>query len=599
LVLASATTVFAQTNLTNYMPGTTYWGRSNYTEYIAGNLPLIISAPHGGDTNPYELPNRTNTSTYTVTTDPDLWTANLARAIRTAAFNRYGRYPHVVICRVDRAKVDCNREIVEGAQNNTNTQTLWREFHEFIQIARRSVSNNYGRGLYLDLHGHGHEIQRNEIGYDLSDSDLFKTTFSSTDEDQSTVRAMSKRSRETFTELVRSNLSLGALLEKRGYPCVPSPSNPNPGTNVAGVTNTYFNGGYNGQIYGTSTNNYGTIDAIQIECNYTNVRAKSASSTYDQDVAVRATFASNLIASLDEFFKYHLEMAMNTEAIPPASVNSFSDKTIAEDTQTSTSSITLASANSIFWGESSNTNIVESSSAKSSNTNAVDSSGFIFSGSDTSRKLVVRPRPNAFGSNVIVMVYQQATNGGVGTDWYYLTVTPVNDPPIFGPVTNIVINPGLNLAWSNPATDVESNALAYQLLTGPSGASIDAGSGTLTWRPTIAQASQSYTAVTAVTDNGTNALSATNTNFISVNAVQMPKVALWWSNSETGSGNAPQANLSVVEGQAGPDYILQASTDLQQWSTILTNTPASFPWLWNDTNAHMFERRFYRVRLGP
>ncbi|NBT90900.1 MAG: hypothetical protein EBT50_08790, partial [Verrucomicrobia bacterium] len=131
---------FGQTNLSSYNPGTTYWGRSNYTEYIAGNLPLIISAPHGGDTNPAELPNRTNTSTYTVTTDPDLWTANLARAIRTAAFNRYGRYPHVIICRVDRAKVDCNRDIIEGAQNNTNTQTLWREFHAFLNIARQHVT---------------------------------------------------------------------------------------------------------------------------------------------------------------------------------------------------------------------------------------------------------------------------------------------------------------------------------------------------------------------------------------------------------------------------------------------------------------------------
>jgi hypothetical protein len=146
---------------------------------------------------------------------------------------------------------------------------------------------------------------------------------------------------------------------------------------------------------------------------------------------------------------------------------------------------------------------------------------------------------------------------------------------------------------------VESNSLGYQLLAGPSGASVDPGSGTLTWRPTIAQAGQSYTVVTAATDNGTNALSTTNTNLISVNAVQVPKVALWWSNSEAGSGSVPQVNLAVVEGQAGPDYILQASTDLQQWSTILTNAPASFPWLWTDTNSYLFEHRFYRIRLGP
>lgn len=578
----------AQTNLTNYVPGTTYWGRSNYTEYIAGNLPLIISAPHGGDTNPYELPNRTNTSTYTVTTDPDLWTANLARAIRTAAFNRYGRYPHVIICRVDRAKVDCNREIGEGAQNNTNTQTLWKEFHEFIQIARRSVSNNYGRGLYIDLHGHGHDIQRNEIGYDLSDSDMFKSTLSSTDEDQSTLRALSRRSRETFTELVRSNLSLGALLEKRGYPCVPSPSNPNPGTNSAGATNVYFNGGYNVQTYGTSTNNGGTIDAIQIECNYTNVRAKSASSSYDQDYAVRAAFSSNFIDSLDEFFKYHFEMALDTGGVPPAAVNSFSDKTIAEDSQTTTSSITLANSNNLFWGESSDSNIV-------------DSNSFVFGGSGTGRNMVIRPRTNSYGTNVIVMVCQQATNGGVSADWYYLNVNPVNDAPVFGSPVVSVINPGYKLALMNAATDVEGDALTYQLISGPSNATVNTNTGTLNWRPAIAQSGQTYSVVTRVTDNGTNTLSALNTNTVTVNAVQIPSVALALTNAPSVSNTVPLLGMNI-SGQVGPDYIVMASTNLEatnSWQPIATNTPSIMPFLWADTNSGLYPQRFYRIRLGP
>lgn len=582
--LVPAFPALGQTNLTDYVPGSTYYGRSNYTEYIAGNLPLIISAPHGGDVYPSELPNRTNTSAYTVTTDPDLWTANLARAIRTAAFNRYGRYPHIVICNAHRAKVDCNRDIAEGAQDNTNTQTLWKEFHAFIGIARRSVSNNYGRGLYIDLHGHGHDIQRNEIGYDLSDSDMFKTTFSGTDEDQSTIRSMSRRSRETFTELVRSNLSLGALLEKRGYPCVPSPQNPNPGVSN-GATNVYFNGGYNTQTYGTSTNNGGTIDAIQFECNYTNVRAKSSSSSFSEDHAVRATFSSNLVASLDEFFKYHLEMALDTAGVPPPSVNSFSDKTIPEDSQTTTSSITLANTNSLFWGESSDTNVV-------------DASGFVFGGSGTNRNLVVRPRPDASGSNVIVMVLQKATNGGVGADWYYLSVTPVNDRPVFGAATSIAINPGLNLSLPNAATDIEGDTLTYQLVSGPANASVDPSSGTLFWRPTIAQSGQAYSVVTKVTDNGTNTLSATNTNTITVNAAELPDVVLGWTNGTNAGGSGSIVQMAI-DGQTGPDYIVMASTDLEAWQPIATNTPTVLPFLWTDTNAHLFPRRFYHIRLGP
>jgi len=568
-----------QTNLSSYNPGTTYWGRSNYTEYIAGNLPLIISAPHGGETTPSELPNRTNTPTYTVTTDTDLNTDNLARAIRTAAFNRYGRYPHVIICNVSRTKVDCNREIIEGAQDNTNTQTVWREFHAFLGKARQHVSNNYGRGLYIDLHGHGHTLQRNEIGYNLSDSVLFKSTLSSSDDDNSTIFALSVRSRQSFNDLVRGSLSLGALLEKRGFPCVPSPTNPNPGTNSSGATNIYFNGGYNVETYGTGLGNGGTIDAIQIETYYNSLRESSNN---------RALFASNLIASLDEYFKYHLEMTLDTQATPPASVNSsFSDKTIQEDGFTSTSSITLASANNIFWGESSDTNIVDNT------TNC-----FVFGGSNTSRNLVVYPRPNAYGSNVIIMVYQKATNGGVSADWYYLTVNPVNDAPFFSSVLSTTINPGFNLTLPNPATDVENNVLTYQMLSGPSGASCNGANGTLTWRPTIAQAGKSYPVVIRVTDNGTNTLSATNTNTVTVLPIQPPSVTTTWANTVIGSATVPQLQLSIT-GQTGPDYTLMASTDLINWVSISTTTPGTFPFVWTDTNASQYPKRFYKFILGP
>ena len=586
IFLAGSGLSFGQTNLSSYTPGTTYWGRSNYTEYIAGNLPLIISAPHGGDTNPAELPNRTNTSTYTITTDPDLWTANLARAIRTAATNRWpGRFPHVIICNVHRAKVDCNRDIIEGAQDNTNTQTVWREFHAFIKIARQQVSNNYGRGLYIDLHGHGHTIQKNEIGYDLSDSDMFKASLSSTDEDESTIRALSRRSRLSFTDLVRGELGLGGILEKRGFPCVPSHRNPNQGV-LNGVTNDYFNGGYNVQMYGTSLTNGGTIDAIQIECNYTNVRAKSSTSSYAEDLTVRATFASNLIASLDEFFKYHFEMTLNTEAVPPPSVNNFSDKTIAEDSQTSTSNVTLASTNNQFWGESSDTNVV-------------DTAGLVFGGSGTNRTLVVRPRANAFGTNVIVMVYQKTPEGGVGSDWYYLDVTPVNDAPVFGLAANPTINPATPLILSNLATDIENDVLTYQVLSGlPAGANFNSNNGTVTWRPTIAQSGQSYPIVIRVTDNGTNILSTTNTNTVSVLPVQTPAVSAFWSNVVVGSNNTPQLRLSM-QGQTGPDYIVMASTNLTNWTAIATNTPVAFPFEWTDTDTNQIPKRFYQIRLGP
>ena len=51
LFVAMSQPLLAQT----YQPGTTYFGRSNYIEYIAGDLPFILSAPHGGALQPAEL----------------------------------------------------------------------------------------------------------------------------------------------------------------------------------------------------------------------------------------------------------------------------------------------------------------------------------------------------------------------------------------------------------------------------------------------------------------------------------------------------------------------------------------------------------------
>ncbi|NNM05492.1 MAG: hypothetical protein HKO65_10345, partial [Gemmatimonadetes bacterium] len=41
------------------MPGESYLGRNGYTEYLPGEVPLILSAPHGGDLRPAETPDRT------------------------------------------------------------------------------------------------------------------------------------------------------------------------------------------------------------------------------------------------------------------------------------------------------------------------------------------------------------------------------------------------------------------------------------------------------------------------------------------------------------------------------------------------------------
>jgi hypothetical protein len=53
-----------------------------------------------------------------------------------------------------------------------------------------------------------------------------------------------------------------------------------------------------------------------------------------------------------------------------------------------------------------------------------------------------------------------------------------------------------------------------------------------------------------------------------------------------------------VSGVAGPDYLVQASTNLVDWENVFTNFSPAPPFLWTDGETN-FDRRFYRVRIVP
>ena len=55
----------------------------------------------------------------------------------------------------------------------------------------------------------------------------------------------------------------------------------------------------------------------------------------------------------------------------------------------------------------------------------------------------------------------------------------------------------------------------------------------------------------------------------------------------------------TVSGDTGPDYILQSSTNLIDWQSLLTNSSPAVPFTFTDTNAAAVPTQFYRVLLGP
>jgi pectin methylesterase-like acyl-CoA thioesterase len=218
--------------------------------------------------------------------------------------------------------------------------------------------------------------------------------------------------------------------------------------------------------------------------------------------------------------------------------------------------------------------------------------------SATSSSLTIASTTLNDGGTYAVIVTTPAGNATSST--VTLTVNPPpNSAPVFtAPIsgTNITINVGVNLSVACTATDSDtpSQTLIYSLLTGPSGATINTNSGVLTWRPTVASTNTTNPVKVSVTDNGIPNLSATNSFTISVNALTQPTV--------DSSAYAAGQFSATINGQIGPDYALQATTNLDggTWTTVATtNSPASMPVILTDPNAGSQPVQFYRTVTGP
>ena len=437
--LLAAATIAADAQ--TYVAGQTYWGRNNYIEYLAGDLPFIISAPHGGTSNPTELPDRTY-GTFSTDTNTDL----LARDVGPAMFSRFGHHPHVIICRLDRQKIDCNREIVEGAQGHALAEISWNEFQNFIFAAKQTVQKQFGRGFYIDLHGHGHAIQQLELGYLLTAGQLglSDTTLngSATYANQSSVRELKVRSPSLFAALLRGPTSLGGRLAAAGYPCVPSPPVPDPGRDP------YFNGGYNTAQHGSESG--GTISAAQIESNYTGVRDTSAN---------RVQFANTLAEALQSFFTDHLALNLS-DALP--TVTAISNRTVPVNGSTSTISFTVGDA------------VTPASavvlSGASSNLVLVPVSGIVFGGSGASRTVKVFPAANQIGSAVVTVTVTDA-NGGMAHEDFSVTVTATPSQTWRLAHFGVASATGNAADLADPDLDGLKNLLEFALLGDPTEAS--------------------------------------------------------------------------------------------------------------------------------
>jgi N-formylglutamate amidohydrolase len=263
-----------------------------YTEVQYGNMPLIISVPHGGTDNPSTIPDR---SCPNITTVTDTKTIELANTIDSVCKADYGFQPYLVINYLRRTKLDQNREIVEATCGNASMESTWRNYHLSIDTCITKITNKYAQALFIDLHGHGHTKQRLELGYLVSANALRNPT-SILPASTSYYNMLQQNPFLSSNQFLTTPNSFGTFMANRNFPAVPSAQDVAPLT-----TDEYFDGGYNTQTYTSSL--YPKVYGWQMEINFTGVRDSEAS---------RIVFAKAFLQSIMQFY------STNTSLIPAA-----------------------------------------------------------------------------------------------------------------------------------------------------------------------------------------------------------------------------------------------------------------------------------------
>lgn len=264
---------------------------SDMVKVSTGDIPLVISAPHGGTLTPNEIPDRSCSG---ITTVRDRNTTELADEIKYQMKQDFGVEPYVVSALIHRKKIDLNRDVELATCGHNVGKDVWEEYHKSIEEAIQAAVDEYGGVIFIDLHGHGHEIQRLELGYLLNNEEL-RASYEGTGSTEGLAEVSSLKNLMTanpeleFQDLLTGENAFGTIMEEEGVPSVPSMQDPFPYPEES-----YFTGGYNTRRY--SSDDYPLVFGWQIEANYDGVRDSDENRS-----AFAEAFSKAIMVQIEEY----------------------------------------------------------------------------------------------------------------------------------------------------------------------------------------------------------------------------------------------------------------------------------------------------------
>ena len=242
-----------------------------------GDLPIVLTSPHGGTLDVPGAPPRKDTGARTFVALRDTNTAELTERLADAIERELGKRPYVVIARFHRKYADANRPPTD-AYDHAKGKLQYDAFHAAIRSAVNDVRARWGTGLLLDIHG---QVAQPDA--------IYRGT-----RDGKTVTDLLGRAGAGRAALVGPDSVLGRLAAS-GYAVLPANAEPDAERASAIGHEERFNGGHIVFAYGSQ--NPDGIDAMQLEFG-TELRRKARLDRTAADVAKAvASFAHTYMAS--------------------------------------------------------------------------------------------------------------------------------------------------------------------------------------------------------------------------------------------------------------------------------------------------------------
>lgn len=279
-----------------YQVGSVVFGEQGYIEYVPGDLPIILAAPHGGVLEPEGFDVGEGLAM-------DSGSQETTRLLYERLRQLTGRKPHMVINHIKRNRLNLNRPDARPNADHPPAKLAWQTFHDFVEASKGWITEACGRGHYFDIHTNGGTEDRwVEVGLGLSRGVLAMSDASLDTEmnrQASFYRALASQPGVSFAEIIRGPTSIGGLLDARAIQVVPSPTHPGPGD--AG----YYTGGYNSVTHGSRHG--GVIDSTQLELHFDYINAGSGESRERKRAAFVEVLADVIVIFMETHYGFELE----------------------------------------------------------------------------------------------------------------------------------------------------------------------------------------------------------------------------------------------------------------------------------------------------